>query len=397
MKTGRFMLLCWLTYASAYLCRVNFSSALPALGAELSLDYNLLGAAGAAFFAVYALGQLVNGFIGDRLHPIKFILAALAGTVLCNLGVAFAHSFSAVFFMWGLNGYFQSIFWSTLVRLLALRTEKSRGAQASSTISTAMPAGYLISWCVLAQCFQDRRAALFFVVPAIAAAAMAPAWAAVLKKAAPSASPLPARPAVRQTLAAARAEGLFPIMAACVFHGLIKEGIAFWMPALVRSLFDLSGFSLALALALLPAANFAGTMLARLLLEKWKISPRRMVSRLFLWAAAVLFVMALAGNGPVLLALMAVVSCFSYCVNTILMAYVPMQFRSRNMVSSVAGLIDFSAYLGAAVSTYALGGVLSAAGFTPIPWIWLGAAGIAALVLGCAEAGRAHKRRAASF
>ena len=75
-KAVRWGLICFLTYLTAYLCRVNFSASLTSLSAARALEYDLLGAAGAAFFAVYAVGQLINGFLGDHIHPVRFILMA---------------------------------------------------------------------------------------------------------------------------------------------------------------------------------------------------------------------------------------------------------------------------------------------------------------------------------
>ena len=48
---------CWFTYVVAYLCRVNFSSAMLKLSGEMQVSAAQLGAAGSAFFVVYALGQ----------------------------------------------------------------------------------------------------------------------------------------------------------------------------------------------------------------------------------------------------------------------------------------------------------------------------------------------------
>ena len=57
-----------------------------------------------------------------------------------------------------------------------------------------------------------------------------------------------------------------------------------------------------------------------------------------------------------------------------------MQYTEKGMVASVIGVFDFASYVGAAISTYVLGRVLSNVGFAPLPGIWLGAAAVSILI-----------------
>ena len=67
-------LCCWLTYLTAYLCRVNFSSALHTLTIEKGFTAAELGVVGAVFYAIYACGQLIN-FDEETLE---------AGSIICD-------------------------------------------------------------------------------------------------------------------------------------------------------------------------------------------------------------------------------------------------------------------------------------------------------------------------
>ena len=375
-KSVRWGLICFLTYLTAYLCRVNFSASLTSLSAARALDYDLLGAAGAAFFAVYAVGQLINGFLGDHIHPVRFIMLALAGTALCNIGVAFAQSYPLILVLWAANGYFQSIFWSTMIRLLSMVTSAEERSSASAFISSAMPAGYLISWCVLAPCFSEQNVMLFFHVPAIAALPIFALWSnksALLPEGHTqrlSAGSL--RGGVRRTLRLAAREKLLLLLAVLVYHGLIKEGIAFWIPTLIRGASGSAAITAA-ALALLPAANFAGTLLAKRLLRSWGDAPLRVV-QLGFGLMLPLCLVCLIPMGVAVLVPMCMISCLSYCVNTVLLSFIPMRYRAEGVVSSLVGLFDFCSYMGAALSTYVLGGMINAQGVQGMAVVWIIAA-----------------------
>ena len=61
--------LCWVSYVFAYLCRLNLSTVLDkaAFGLDVSVEY--FGIASSVYFGTYAIGQLLNGFVGDRVSP----------------------------------------------------------------------------------------------------------------------------------------------------------------------------------------------------------------------------------------------------------------------------------------------------------------------------------------
>lgn len=376
-------LICWLTYLSAYLCRVNFSSSLTALAVATGVDYSLLGTAGAAFFGVYAVGQLINGFIGDHINPVAFILTALGGTVVCNLGVALFDSFAMIFLLWALNGYFQSIFWSTIIRVLAMTVSQERRGNASAVISSAMPAGYLVSWCVLTPCFTNANVKWSFLTPALIALPMMALWLSNRHVLPQNASPRQMKAGLRKDMFALIrlicTDYMAVLLAVCILHGLIKEGVGFWFPTIIHEVSD-SMVSLTAGLALFPLANFLGTVTAKRLLVPFAKRPKIIVRGCFA-AMAPLCVGVMLAKGMWVLIPMCMISALSYCANTVLMSYIPMQYLSKGFVSSLVGVLDFCSYLGAAIATYVLGGMLETSGMRGISLVWLVASCAAMLML----------------
>ena len=364
-------LICWCTYCSAYLCRVNFSSAIDSLSKQTGTDYAILGVAGSAFFVVYAFGQLINGFIGDHVNPARFIRIAIVGTGLCNIIVALSSNILAVLIFWAANGYFQSIFWSTMIRALALVTKKKKQGSISAFISSAMPAGYLISWCILAPCFTNANAMWYFLIPALIALPMLLMWTRREKDfLARQYGDL--RDSIFRLTALIRNERLLFTLIACIFHGLIKEGIAFWIPTIIRDA-TTSTLKVYVALALLPVANFMGTYVSKRLLSRFGAHPYRIVTGCF---AAMLPVCATISFmiGIWVLIPMCIISMMSYCANTVLLSFIPMQYQADGFVASLVGMLDFSSYMGAAASTYLLGKMINSGGIKGIVPVWMASA-----------------------
>ena len=67
------LFLAWITYTVAYLCRVNISTAMDKLSVGMHVSVEYLGAASSIYFVTYAVGQLLNGFIGDRVNPHRYV------------------------------------------------------------------------------------------------------------------------------------------------------------------------------------------------------------------------------------------------------------------------------------------------------------------------------------
>jgi len=382
-RAVRWGLICFLTYLSAYLCRVNFSAALTSLSAARGLDYDLLGTAGAAFFAVYAVGQLFNGFLGDHLHPVRFIIIALIGTAACNIAVAFAKSYALILVFWAANGYFQSIFWCILIRLLSMVTDEEGFGGASVLMSCANPTGYLISWCVLAPVFGDMNVVLFFLVPAITALPMMLLW--VNKSPLlPTGHTLPLSANsfgtdVKRIFALLKRERLLLLPAVLICLGLVKEGITFWVPTIIRG-FSKGTYFTALSLALLPLASFAGTLAAKRFLGKWGGEPYTVVRMSFIIMIPVSS-MCLISEGSLILLPLCLVSALACCANTVLLSFVPMHYLSEDAVSSLVGLFDFCSYMGAALSTYVLGSLMEGRGVKAMALVWIAAAVSASALL----------------
>jgi sugar phosphate permease len=106
----------WFVYGGYYLCRNCYFVAKPAIGAKLAMSNSQLGLIDLAFLSMYALGQFINGPLGDRHNP-KLIIGF--GMIL-SVAMAFSFGLSSglIMFMifWGITGYAQSTGWTSCVK-----------------------------------------------------------------------------------------------------------------------------------------------------------------------------------------------------------------------------------------------------------------------------------------
>jgi OPA family sugar phosphate sensor protein UhpC-like MFS transporter len=106
-------------YLSYYFCKYNLGVATPGIKKEFELSYATWGLITTTVFAlVYAGGQFINGFLGDRYGPKRMmIIGGLGGAAV---SVCFGFSNGMLFFaiFWLLNGYFSSCGWAPGSRIM---------------------------------------------------------------------------------------------------------------------------------------------------------------------------------------------------------------------------------------------------------------------------------------
>ncbi len=106
-------------YALSYFCRKNFSTALPAIGHDLHFSNTQLGDLDLILYLTYGVGKFTNGILGDHLRPGPLIALGLVSSALCNVWFGLSSSLALLAFVWGLNGWAQSMCFPPCARLLA--------------------------------------------------------------------------------------------------------------------------------------------------------------------------------------------------------------------------------------------------------------------------------------
>ena len=78
---------CWLSYFSAYLGRLNFTACIAAINEAENLSKLELGRVSSAFFVCYGGAQLFSGLLADRLRPRLLVAVGLLGGAAVAVGV----------------------------------------------------------------------------------------------------------------------------------------------------------------------------------------------------------------------------------------------------------------------------------------------------------------------
>src|SRR5687768_10490149 len=127
----------WLTYGSFYFGRQNISAAVPGLEAELGFTKTQIGLILGVLKVAYAVGQLVNGQLAERVSARRLLAVGMLGSALLNVLFGFGTGLYFLLFVWAANGYCQALGWTPCVRVAANWFPVHRRGRAIGVLGTS--------------------------------------------------------------------------------------------------------------------------------------------------------------------------------------------------------------------------------------------------------------------
>eukprot|EP00002_Diphylleia_rotans_P031139 TRINITY_DN6458_c0_g1_i2.p1 TRINITY_DN6458_c0_g1~~TRINITY_DN6458_c0_g1_i2.p1 ORF type:complete len:471 (-),score=94.31 TRINITY_DN6458_c0_g1_i2:317-1729(-) len=125
----RVFLLTWLGYFAFYLTRKPISVVKSTLEDDEGIDSSTLSWYDTGYLTTYAIGQFVNGALGDRIGSRWLVTGGLIGSAVCCGLFSLTTDVWYLGVLWTLNGYFQSCGWPGCVKgMTPWFTAAERGA-----------------------------------------------------------------------------------------------------------------------------------------------------------------------------------------------------------------------------------------------------------------------------
>ncbi len=377
---------CFLAYTCAYITRLNFSAALPALGASLQLHSTQFGLIQTLNALLYAAGQMIFGMMADKINPKRFVVTGLSLSALCNVLFGFSKRFEALLLFWCLNGVAQSMLWTPIVTLMATHFEGKARDRVVFGLSISLIAGHLLAWGV--STFLSIRAGwqFSFFIPAGLALAGALAFFLLVKEAKGKNIESAVKGREIESLKLSKkalflSSGLLPLLLVCILSGFIRDGVINWAPTILSEKFQAGGgMGEWVTLLIIPLFNLAGILIGRSVYRRAGGNARQTITRFFV--AGILFTVLLyfaeLTSLVVMIAVLLGVCCaVIYGINPLMTSIVPMEYAPFGKVGTVAGLIDSFIYIGSALSGLLASLIQSVHGWQGVFFSW---------IIGCALA-----------
>ena len=119
-KYSRFgiIALCCMVYFVSYFSRKDFAAVMAGMITDGAIGRANAGLVGTMLFIFYGVGQLLSGYLGDKIRPKYLIMMGLSVTGMCNALMSVIPE-GAMIAVWGLNGLAQAMLWPPIVKILA--------------------------------------------------------------------------------------------------------------------------------------------------------------------------------------------------------------------------------------------------------------------------------------
>ena len=351
-----------LIYFTSYMTRKNFATVLQQVISETGIEKDLLSIVLVCMTVAYGVGQIVNGRLGDKFKPTNMIFCGLIMATSVNLIFPFfAGSVVAMAILWGINGYAQSMMWPPIIKILVTNCDDDMYSYSTLRVSWGSSFATILLYFLapLVITFTSTWKAICWVSAAIGLIMCI--WWFFLKNRINTAAQTDCAKDNKDTFRIPPA-AIFPIVFiifAIIFQGMLRDGVATWMPTYLAEIHSMSNEESILS-AVFPAIFSILTFsIANWLYKKFFTNE--------VVCGAVIFGVACAAAGILFLffgktSIVAII-CFTlitgcmHGVNLMLITHVPKRFKKYGNISTFAGIVNACTYIGEAIFLYGLAAI----------------------------------------
>ena len=141
--------ICFVVYFTSYVTRINYGAVVAEIVAAEGILKSFASFVITAGFISYGIGQLISGFMGDRLNPKKIIFGGLIATSVLNFLMPFGKTVPVMTIIWTFNGFAQAMMWPPLVKIMSGYLSKEDFQKSCVIVAIASSAVQLPCICLL--------------------------------------------------------------------------------------------------------------------------------------------------------------------------------------------------------------------------------------------------------
>lgn len=382
-----------IVYFSSYTTRINFAAVMVEF---ISAEKVLKSAASiitTVAFITYGVGQLLSGFLGDKLSPRKLIFGGFTVTIAMNFSMPLVSpNIALMTILWGINGVAQAFIWPPLVKILVSALTVSDYNRVVSKVGVGSGGGtiavYLLAP-VLIEAFGWKSAFYAFGALAVLVAFV---WlfasSKLLKDVEYDNSPEnkadteddKTHISKKLNILSSASFALLPIIIITIaIQGMLRDGISSWVPSFISETFNVKNSISILTSVAMPVFHLIFCLFSWRILALLKNNVYLCIAIYFVFATVCVIMLYVFGfsNLWVAIFLFSILSAFVHGINSCQTCYLINYFASTNKVSAISGLLNFSTYIGSAASTYLFALISEKAGWgtTVLYWVMFAAAG----------------------
>ncbi len=364
--------LCSISYLGVYFARNILSVVTPQIieGGVYSEEY--IGSISSMFFIFYAVGQLINGLVGDKIKARYMISFGLLLSGVCNALFPYMLDLPwAAHLTYGMIGFFLSMIYAPMTKVVAENTEPHYAARCCLGYTFASylgsPAAGLVAAFFLWQVVFYMGSVSMIIMGLLCFFCFLYFEKTGIVKYNQYQPPK----AQGQGIKVLVEHRIIKFSFVSVLTGIVRTAVVFWMPTYLAQYLGFSPQDSGLIFTVATFVISSSAFLAVFIYERLK---RNMDLVLFLFFAgsAISFVGVYLVEQPMLnICLLILAILFNNCAASMLWSIYCPSLRDTGMVSGATGYLDFMSYMAAAVSSTLFANAVTGIGWKNLVLVWL--------------------------
>lgn len=365
--------LCSVSYFAVYYARNILSGVTPQM-IEQGFSESYIGFVSSVYFVCYAIGQLINGAVGDKIKARYMITAGLFMAGVANWLFAKTSGISPdmAIVAYGFTGFFLSMIYGPMTKTISENTESlyttrcSLGYTFASFIATPMAGATaaVLTWQVvfnLSSVFLIGMAVLFFFICII-----------FEKKGLIQYGKYQKTKESGNGIKVLIERRIIKFTGISIIAGVVRTTVVFWMPTYINQYL---GFSVEESAAIFSVTTFIISFTTFIAIFIYERLRRNMDLTIFLmfFTAAIFFALLYFIKHPIFNIVFMVVAIMASngAACMLYSRYCPSLYDT-GLVSTATGFIDFVSYISAAVSSTVFSNMVTKIGWGNLILIWFG-------------------------
>ncbi len=368
-------ILCSVSYLGVYITRNILGAVTPQIIEAEGLSEEYIGAVSSLYFMFYAFGQLLNGLVGDRIKARYMISFGLVCAGITNLLFPiFLHNAIAARALYGMTGFFLSMIYAPMTKLVAENTEPVYATRCSLGYTFAAYFGSPFAGVMAAVC---SWTAVFNISSGIMFAMGAVFFFSFLimekKGIVGYGKYKPISHGIGGGVGLLVKNRILRFTLVSILTGIVRTTVVFWMPTYFTAYL---GYDPKTSAAIFTVATFVISFAAPASVFVFEVVLRRHIDNaltLFFGISAASFIGLFFVSQPIVNIALIVLAIFaSNSAATMLWSRYCPSLRDTGMVSSATGYLDFVSYMAAAASSTIFANAVTSIGWQNLILVWFG-------------------------
>ena len=363
---------CAMSYMAVYVAKNVLSAVSPQLIESGIFTTEAIGSLSASYLVTYAVGQLINGTIGDKIKAKYMIPLGLAFSGLCCLLFSlFSDVPAAASAVYTAMGFFLAMIYGPMVKVVAENTEPvhatncALGYTMASYVGTPLAGVLAVS---LAWTGVFSATGILLMIMGVLCFVIF----LMLEKRGIIRYGQFKKEKDKGSISVLIKRGIIRFSCFSAITGIVRTTVVFWLPTYMSQYLGFDAETSALlftcSTVVLSSTTFIAVFVYTKLKRNMELTIRLAFTSSIIFFTLVYFVKFPAGN--IVCLLLAIMS--SNCVaNMMWNRYCP-SLRDTGMVSGATGFLDFVSYLAAGIASRLFANAVATIGWGNLILVWLG-------------------------